>query len=43
MEKQYYSMELWWGDVDWMHVTRDRDQLQAVVNTVMNRRVPYTS
>jgi hypothetical protein len=26
--------------VAWMHLAQDRDQSQAVVNTVMNLRVP---
>jgi len=26
--------------VDWMHLAQDRDQWQAVVNTVMNLRGP---
>jgi len=26
--------------VDWMHLAQDRDQLWAVVDTVMNLRVP---
>jgi hypothetical protein len=29
-----------WEGVDWMHLAQDRDQWQAVVNTVMNLRVP---
>jgi len=29
-----------WEGVDWMHLAQDRDQLWAVVNAVMNRRVP---
>jgi hypothetical protein len=29
-------VEIWWESVDWMHLDQDRDQWQAVVNTVMN-------
>jgi hypothetical protein len=32
--------EIGWEGVDWIHLARDRDQWQAVVNTVMNLRVP---
>jgi hypothetical protein len=28
--------EIWWEGVDWMHLAEDRDQRQALVNTVMN-------
>jgi hypothetical protein len=28
------------GDVDWIHMARDRDRWRALVNTVMNLRVP---
>jgi hypothetical protein len=28
------------GNVDWIHLTLDRDQLQILVNTVMNLQVP---
>jgi predicted nucleotidyltransferase len=28
--------EIEWEDVDWMHLTQDRDQWRAVMNTVMN-------
>jgi hypothetical protein len=28
------------GGVDWIHVAKDRDQWQAVVNTVMNILIP---
>jgi hypothetical protein len=32
--------EIGFGDVDWIHLNRDRDKWRAVVNTVMNLRVP---
>jgi len=38
---EYIRMDhrkIWWKGVDWMHVAQDRDQFQALVNTVMNFR-----
>jgi hypothetical protein len=35
--------EIEWGGVDWMHLAQDRDQRQALVNTVMNLWVPQTA
>jgi hypothetical protein len=32
--------EMGFGDVDWIHWAQDRDRLWALVNTVMNLRVP---
>jgi hypothetical protein len=32
--------EVVWQDVDWMHLVRDSDHWRAVVNTVINLRVP---
>jgi hypothetical protein len=32
--------EIEWDGVDWIHVGQDRDQWRALVNTVMNLRVP---
>jgi hypothetical protein len=32
--------ETGWEGVDWIHVAQVRDQWWAVVNTVMNLRVP---
>jgi hypothetical protein len=32
--------EIVWEVVDWIHLSHDRDQWWAVVNTAMNLRVP---
>jgi hypothetical protein len=32
--------EIGFGDVDWIHLSRDKDRWRALVNTVMNLRVP---
>jgi hypothetical protein len=32
--------EIGFGDVDWIHWAQDRDRWRAIVNTVMNIRVP---
>jgi hypothetical protein len=32
--------EVGWGRMDWIDLAQDRDQWSAVVNTVMNLRVP---
>jgi hypothetical protein len=32
--------EIEWGNVDWIDRALDRDQWRALVNTVMNLRVP---
>jgi hypothetical protein len=33
--------EIGWEGVDWIHLTQDKDQWQAVVKRVMKLRVPY--
>jgi hypothetical protein len=33
-------IEIGWGGVDWIDLVQDRDQWWALVNTVMNLRVP---
>jgi hypothetical protein len=32
--------EIDWGDMDWINLVQDRDRWRALVNTVMNFRVP---
>jgi hypothetical protein len=32
--------EIGWGCMDWIDLAQDRDQWRALVNTVMNLRVP---
>ena len=32
--------EIGWASMDWIHLAQDRDKWQAVVNMVMNVRVP---
>jgi len=34
------AREIGWAGVDWMHLAQNRDQWRAVMNTVMNLRVP---
>jgi hypothetical protein len=33
--------EKWWDCMDWIDLAQDRDQLRALVNTLLNLRVPY--
>jgi hypothetical protein len=35
-----YLREIGWGDVDLIDLGQDRDQWRALVNTVINIRVP---
>jgi hypothetical protein len=32
--------EIRWDGIDWIYLAQDRDQWRALVNTVMNLRVP---
>jgi hypothetical protein len=33
-------LEIGWGSVDWIGLDRDRDKWRALVNAVLNLRVP---
>jgi hypothetical protein len=33
-------LEIGWGGVDWIGLAQDRDKWRALVNAVMNLRVP---
>jgi hypothetical protein len=33
-------VEVGWGDVDWIGLDQDRDRWRALVNSVLNLRVP---
>jgi hypothetical protein len=33
-------LEIGWGAVDWIGLAQDRDKWRALVNVVMNLRVP---
>jgi hypothetical protein len=33
-------VEVGWGDVDWIGLAQDRDRRRALVNSVINLRVP---
>jgi hypothetical protein len=32
--------EIGWSGIDWLDLSQDRDQWRALVNTVMNLRIP---
>jgi hypothetical protein len=32
--------EIGWGDIDWIDLAQDRDEWRALLNTVINFRVP---
>jgi hypothetical protein len=35
-----FTLEIGWDGMDWIDLAQDRDQWRALVNTVMNLRVP---
>jgi hypothetical protein len=35
--------EVGWGDVDWIGLAQDRNRWKALVNSVLNLRVPWNA
>jgi hypothetical protein len=35
-----YLGEVGWGDVDWIGLAKDRNRWRALVNSVLNLRIP---
>jgi hypothetical protein len=35
--------EVGWGDVDWIGLVKDRNRWRAVVNSILNLRVPLNA
>jgi hypothetical protein len=35
--------EMGWGDVDWIGLAKDRNRCRALVNSVLNLRVPLNA
>ncbi|PNF13842.1 hypothetical protein B7P43_G11786 [Cryptotermes secundus] len=40
LSQEYKKREVGWDGMDWIDLAQDRDQWSALVNTVMNLRVP---
>jgi hypothetical protein len=38
--RRVYLKEIGWEGVDWIHLAQDGDRWRAVVNTVINFRIP---
>jgi hypothetical protein len=37
------TFKSFYGDIDWIDVTEDKDRCRAVANAVMNLRFPYNA
>jgi hypothetical protein len=43
LDNRMHLVEVGWGDVEWIGLAQDRNRWRALVNSVLNLRVPYNA